>query len=610
MTNVAILSAALVCLALLTAAIDIKVNHDLVLRDVGRGIDLSTNIARHKVTFTVFNSGSKSAAHIHVVVDQARQTQLAAFTVKTPKGVALHTEFLNGTVAGQERFVFYRVLLSEALKAQQSVKLVLRMAYADVHQPHPSSISQNEPQLVLYSDNHYWATPYQTVSQRTAVKLASSVVESYSQLEPTTRKGQSITYGPYEDVEPFSVSPLKIHSENNSPFIKATRSVRELEVSHWGNVAFESQYFLVHNGARLKGVFSRYDFQRNPTAAKSAVRQLRQYLPAAASDIYYRDEIGNISSSAITHVKGKGVSLQLVPRYVLFGGWKASFCVGYNAPLNSFLTQEEGVDDMFMLNVSFYDSWKTSIPTEDFEFRVVLPEGATDIEFHAPFDVDSSTISTRFTYLDTTGRPVLTVRKKRVLSDYNVPVQITYKFASTNMIHEPLLLIGAFFTFCLAVIVYSRVSLSLESAGGKSPARSATRAGECIARLRDVLERRDRLHAAVDEALSKLSKTRNRSQFDSEKTSVLDALDECTRDSMRLAGELEALDARKGAVARQIDAAERKRQTAHMAIVKHESAARSSGAPEQDHEQTRVQLDKAYQSADAIVERLAQQLLA
>jgi hypothetical protein len=38
------------------------------------------------------------------------------------------------------------------------------------------------------------------------LRLSSATVESYStQVQPVSRKGQAITYGPYEDVAPFSV---------------------------------------------------------------------------------------------------------------------------------------------------------------------------------------------------------------------------------------------------------------------------------------------------------------------------------------------------------------------------------------------------------------------
>ena len=53
-----------------------------------------------------------------------------------------------------------------------------------------------------------------------------------------------------------------MHYENHSPFLTVTRLERWLEVSHWGNIAVEETLDVLHTGARLKGPFSRYDFQR------------------------------------------------------------------------------------------------------------------------------------------------------------------------------------------------------------------------------------------------------------------------------------------------------------------------------------------------------------
>ena len=64
-------------------------------------------------------------------------------------------------------------------------------------------------------------------------------------------------------------------------------------------------------GARLKGPFSRYDYQRNSGA--SAVKGYTSLLPAAAQDLYYRDEIGNISTSN-ARMEEDFVSLELRPR--------------------------------------------------------------------------------------------------------------------------------------------------------------------------------------------------------------------------------------------------------------------------------------------------------
>jgi oligosaccharyltransferase complex subunit alpha (ribophorin I) len=300
-----------------------------------------------------------------------------------------------------------------------------------------------------------------------------------------------------------------------------------------------------------------------------------------------------------------------VPRYVLFGGWRAAFCVGYNVPSQYLLSRDAADPDLYMLNVTFYARYKEAVPTEEYELVVTLPEGASDIQVHAPFALDSDAPSLKFTYLDTVGRPVVRVRKHNVVYDHDQYVQVTYRFSQQYMLHEPLLLCVVFFCLLLAVIVYSRVNLSLAAISGarESAARAATRGAECVARLRDVLERRDRLHNALDAASSKLAKTRNKALWEAERQAVQDGWDECKREALRLAGELEVLDTHKGAVARQVDAAERLRQKAHMNVALHEAAARQSGTPDAAHEAKRLELERALQEADDQVERLAASLV-
>lgn len=68
-------------------------------------------------------------------------------------------------------------------------------------------------------------------------------------------------------------------------------------MSHWGNVAFEEFLEVHHAGAKLKGGFSRIDFQMKRCPA--AFQGLVALLPHGARNIYYRDQIGNISNSEV-----------------------------------------------------------------------------------------------------------------------------------------------------------------------------------------------------------------------------------------------------------------------------------------------------------------------
>lgn len=59
-------------------------------------------------------------------------------------------------------------------------------------------------------------------------------------------------------------------------------------------------------------------------------------LPASAQDVYYRDEIGNISTSHL-QVLDDSVEVEVRPRFPLFGGWKTHYMIGYNLPSYEYL---------------------------------------------------------------------------------------------------------------------------------------------------------------------------------------------------------------------------------------------------------------------------------
>lgn len=63
---------------------------------------------------------------------------------------------------------------------------------------------------------------------------------------------------------------------------------------------------------------------------------LQTILPASARDVYYRDEIGNISTSSMRELDDM-VELELRPRFPLFGGWKTHYIMGYNVPSYQYL---------------------------------------------------------------------------------------------------------------------------------------------------------------------------------------------------------------------------------------------------------------------------------
>lgn len=89
-----------------------------------------------------------------------------------------------------------------------------------------------------------------------------------------------------------------IHCENNSPLVVFKKVTKVIEVSHWGNVAISEHYSIANEGAELTGEFGRVLYNKyNPHIGKNALRELDAVLPFKTWGIYYRDEIGNISTS-------------------------------------------------------------------------------------------------------------------------------------------------------------------------------------------------------------------------------------------------------------------------------------------------------------------------
>ena len=95
-------------------------------------------------------------------------------------------------------------------------------------------------------------------------------------------------------------------------------------------------------GPSLKGEFSRISLgsqgQTDSSSAKNAFRGVEAQISYDAWGLYYRDEVGNISTSkAYRDTYGKKVKFALVPRFSLLGQWKANWEIGYNLPTKGFL---------------------------------------------------------------------------------------------------------------------------------------------------------------------------------------------------------------------------------------------------------------------------------
>ncbi|RRT59475.1 hypothetical protein B296_00041229, partial [Ensete ventricosum] len=231
-------------------------------------VDLSSHIVRALFSLKVENVGSNVVSEVLLAFPNMQAKNLAAIKTLYNEGrgkVKATSVSLPTTVVEPEgmppELTFYSVSLPKGLEKGGTVSLDVLAVFTHSLQPFPEEITQADGQLVVYQDSAYYLSPYTVKVQTLGIRLPGGRVESYTKFPNAKLVDSEITYGPFESLPAFSYSPVIVHFENNYPFAVAHELVREIEISHWGNVQITEHYNLVHGGAKTKGGFSRLIFR-------------------------------------------------------------------------------------------------------------------------------------------------------------------------------------------------------------------------------------------------------------------------------------------------------------------------------------------------------------
>ncbi|XP_066584348.1 dolichyl-diphosphooligosaccharide--protein glycosyltransferase subunit 1 [Prorops nasuta] len=429
----------------------------LSLKNVDKHIDLQSQLTKITSRQVLENSGSsriKSFLFAIHAEDKSTLSYIGAF--RDPGHVELKINEVK--ISEYKDVLFYSIELKDPLAPGRTTSVEVETVFSHKLVPHPKEITQKEKQLVKFIGNLYLYSPYSIAKQTTVVSLPSRHIESYSKVKPFSLADSTITYGLYENLPPFSYERLEVHFENNNKFLTVTKIERTIEISHWGNIAVEENIDLLHTGALLKGSFSRYEYARESKSGQASIQSFDTILPAAASDIYYRDEIGNISTSHM-RVKKDSVEVNLRPRFPLFGGWKTKYTIGYNVPSYEYLFQS---GDEYLLEMRLLDHIFDDMVVDELIVKIILPEGCRNIELNLPYSATRLPDSLHYTYLDTTGRPVISIMKTNLVENHIQNFKLKYNFPRILMFQEPLLVAAALFLLYLLVITYVRLDFSID----------------------------------------------------------------------------------------------------------------------------------------------------
>ncbi|RLM84856.1 hypothetical protein C2845_PM04G29580 [Panicum miliaceum] len=428
-------------------------------------IDLTSPIVKVYLTLKVENAPSASdASQVLLAFTPTEAQHLAIVKATRAEGkrkkktyvpLSVEASDLASTALNGARL--YSVLLGTPLKPGETTTLEVLYVLTHTLEPFPAEISQSESQLVYFRDSAVLLSPYHVLEQVTYIKTPSNRIESFTRVDPTSRAGTELKYGTYKNQAPNSYLPILVHYENNRPFAFVEELVRKVEISHWGNVQITEHYKLRHGGARHKGVFSRLEYQSRPSiSGASSFKNLLARLPPRVHSVYYRDEIGNISTSHLRTDSLKS-ELEIEPRYPLFGGWHCTFTIGYGLPLQDFLFESD--DGRRYINLTFGCPLLDTV-ADDLTIKVVLPEGSKNPQPVVPF-VTEKHLEISYSYLDVVGRTTVVLKKKNVVGEHNVPFQVYYEFNPIFMLAEPLMLVSAALLFFVACIAYLHMDLSI-----------------------------------------------------------------------------------------------------------------------------------------------------
>lgn len=429
----------------------------LTIRNVGRSIDLQSQITKINYKFNVENSDTTSVSKFIFAVQPSEKDNLSYISAQAREPGRVELVVKETTIPDKKDARFFAVQLKDQLAPGRTTTIEIETVLTHQLKPYPKEITQKEKQLVKYIGNLYVYSPYTISKQSTSIVLPSRNIESFTKKEPVTQTDSTLTYGPYEKTAPYSFEELLVHFENNNKFLTITRLERTIEISHWGNIAVEESIDLLHTGALLKGSFSRYEYARESRAGQASVHSFDTILPAAASDIYYRDEIGNISTSH-TRIKKDSVEVNLRPRFPLFGGWKTKYTLGYNVPSYEYLFHS-GND--YTLKMRLLDHVFDDMVVDELLVKIILPEGTKNIDLILPYNAKRLPDSLHYTYLDTTGRPVISISKTNLVENHIQSFRLNYSFPRLLMLQEPLLVTVALYLLFLLVIVYVRLDFSI-----------------------------------------------------------------------------------------------------------------------------------------------------
>jgi len=260
--------------------------------------------------------------------------------------------------------------------------------------------------------------------------------------------------------------------------LEGGRVKRTIAVPMRGRVRVSEGYEVRNAAAAIHGHFDRLAVdqygqrrRKSMSAEMLVIDTLVLTAPPKAEGLSYSDRIGRIFTSKTRHL-GEYTVFQLEPRYVISGGQRASFTVGYTLPKTDWDHPQMSVlkkdttgqhfpgAEPLLVDVTLGPSL-ADISFDSCELEINLPRGARALRVSAPGN-HRVVHGTHHWPLDFRGSPRVTVLMEHCTpQDLLSRVTVHFEFSRWYFASDPLLL--SLLGLLLAVALAPRVALALLS---------------------------------------------------------------------------------------------------------------------------------------------------
>ncbi|KAH8118689.1 oligosaccharyl transferase alpha subunit [Phellopilus nigrolimitatus] len=453
---------------------------------VVRTVELAGSLVHVRTTFAV--KALETGSMIYAFALGRAEAEKTSFIEARLKNQQEPLELQHFGLNVQSDTYLYAAVLPNGLKKDEAITVELETVQTHATYPWPAAISQKDEMSLKYEADLFVLSPYHTAVQRTKIRAPNPKIISYTEPKgveaftldaPATKSGVTITYGPYHNVPAsanadFTASTqqrVTVYYKHDYPVLQVTTMKRAAEISHWGaNINIQDDIWLHNAGPELKGHFSRLEHQQQAYFNRPSghvLRAVQLYLPAGVRDVYYTDIIGNVSTSSLREAPSvpKGTraqqssQIEIRPRYPLMGGWNYSFTLGWDSPLRDWTAYDKR-DGRYVVAVPIMTQFPDCV-VEDAEVKVILPEGAIDVEVYPPFAPLSVKTSTHKTYLDTKGRPAVSFFYKNLTDKHAGFIYVAYKVPFFEQFRKPLTISAAIFGLFMLSSAARRVDMRI-----------------------------------------------------------------------------------------------------------------------------------------------------